>query len=251
MPRRLLILCALVLTQVGCSAGAACQSQGDSADCTRVLFVGNSYTYVNDLPAMFATLATSGGHSVETGMLASARWGVVVLQEQSEIPSINLLRQGEMYPAARRLVRMIRDAGARPIFFLTWAHRDGWPAYGMADYSSMQSAIDDAYLAIAGTQNAGVAPVGYAPGGRCSPRIRGPVSGKATAATLRRKGHTWQPVSSTQPSSGRARRGSPITPTCRMTRPRHCRESPPTWPSTVLRPGDCADDSLRARSLTS
>src|SRR6266545_6669802 len=224
MPRRLLILCALVLTQVGCSAGAACQSQGDSADCTRVLFVGNSYTYVNDLPAMFATLATSGGHSVETGMLAeggatladhaasadtaamlaSARWGVVVLQEQSEIPSINLLRQGEMYPAARRLVRMIRDAGARPIFFLTWAHRDGWPAYGMADYSSMQSAIDDAYLAIAGTQNAGVAPVGYAPGGRCSPRIRGPVSGKATAATLRWKGHTWQPVSSTQPSSGRA-----------------------------------------------
>ena len=182
MVRRLLILCALALTLTGCSGSSACDSAGGSAACTRVLFIGNSYTFVNDLPTMFASLAGSGGHSVRTGMvaeggatlaehaasaetattLASSRWSIVVVQEQSEIPSDDELRQTEMYPAARRLVSMIRAAGAEPLFFLTWAHRDGWPEAGMADYASMQSAIDDGYLAIARAQQVGIAPVGYA-----------------------------------------------------------------------------------------
>lgn len=38
---------------------------------TRILFVGNSLTYVNNLPAVFAALAESQDHSVETGMLVS------------------------------------------------------------------------------------------------------------------------------------------------------------------------------------
>lgn len=182
MLRRLVILSALVLMQLGCSGSSPCDGSGGSATCTRVLFIGNSYTYVNDLPTMFATLATSGGHSVKTGMLAEGgatladhaasaetattlaakRWNVVVLQEQSEIPSVDSFRQRQMYPAARQLVRMVRDAGAEPVFFLTWAHRDGWPENGIADYSSMQSAIDEGYLAIAGEQSAATAPVGYA-----------------------------------------------------------------------------------------
>jgi hypothetical protein len=86
----------------------------------------------------------------------------VVLQEQSQIPAVDQLRRTQMYPAARTLVAMVRQAGAQPIFFLTWAHRDGWPENGLPDYSSMQSAIDGAYLAIAGEQRAAVAPVGYA-----------------------------------------------------------------------------------------
>lgn len=180
--RRLLVLCALLLTQVGCSGSSACDGAGNSPACTRVLFIGNSYTYVNDLPTMFATLAMAGGHSVQTGMvaeggatladhaasagtaatLASARWSVVVLQEQSQIPSVYRLRSSQMYPAARLLVLMIRQAGAEPLFFLTAAHRDGWPEYGMTGYSEMQSAVDDGYLTIAREQNAAVAPVGYA-----------------------------------------------------------------------------------------
>ena len=67
-----------------------------------------------------------------------------------------------MYPAARTLVAMVRHGGAQPVFFITWAHRDGWPQNGLVDYSSMQSAIDEGYLAIAQEQHAAVAPVGYA-----------------------------------------------------------------------------------------
>ena len=78
------------------------------------------------------------------------------------MPSLSASRQAQMYPAARRLVRMASDVGATPIFFLTWGHRDGWPEHHIADYSSMQVAIDQAYLAIAREQHTAVAPVGYA-----------------------------------------------------------------------------------------
>jgi len=81
---------------------------------------------------MFTSLAESGGHEVATGMLAqggatlvdhvaaadtttalaSTHWNVVVLQEQSQIPSVDAFRQVQMYPAARQLVRMVRAAGA-------------------------------------------------------------------------------------------------------------------------------------------
>jgi len=171
-----------ILFVLGLSAQAGCGSPGDSTPCTRVLFIGNSYTSVNDLPSVFAKLARAGGHRVETGRatadgsrladhatssattaaITSAKWNIVVLQEQSQIPAIEQFRQSEMYPAARALVAMVRQAGAQPMFFLTWAHRDGWPENGLIDYSTMQSAIDDAYLAIAGEQHAAVAPVGYA-----------------------------------------------------------------------------------------
>ena len=108
---------------------------------------------------------TSGDAAVG---LSSARWNVVVLQEQSQIPSnrggegVEAFRDTQMYPAARQLVAMARAAGAAPIFFLTWAHRDGWPHNGMLGYSSMQAAVDDGYLAVAAEQQSAIAPVGNA-----------------------------------------------------------------------------------------
>ena len=171
-----------ILLVLGSSVRAGCGLPTDSAPCTRVLFIGNSYTSVNDLPSVFANLARSGGHRVDAGKatadgarladhasssstaaaITSAKWNVVVLQEQSQIPAVEQFRQAQMYPAARALVASVRQAGARPMFFLTWAHRDGWPENGLVDYRRMQSAIDDAYLAIAGEQHAAIAPVGYA-----------------------------------------------------------------------------------------
>jgi len=181
--RHLLVLGALALLPLGCSSSAnPCNGSESSPLCTRVLFVGNSYTYVNDLPGVFTALAASGGHHVATGMLAtggatladhardaetattltSTPWNAVVLQEQSEIPSLGALWQAQMYPAAAQLIGMIRNAGAEPLLFLTWAHREGWPEDGLPDYRSMQSAVDDGYLAVAREQNVATAPVGLA-----------------------------------------------------------------------------------------
>jgi hypothetical protein len=170
----------VVYSHAGANPG--CTAPAPPATCTRVFFLGNSYTAVNDLPFTFAALAWAGGHRVDTAVVApggwtlvdhstdpqtqqtlsTASWTWVVLQEQSEIPSERVDRDTMMYPASRDLVRMVRAAGAQPIFFETWAHRDGWAAAGLPDYRSMQSAIDDAYEFIARDQHAALAPVGSA-----------------------------------------------------------------------------------------
>ncbi len=186
---------------IGCSNGAATSAKGrpgcvgsDAARPCRVLFIGNSYTYVNDLPVILAELAHAGNHVLKPGILAEAgetladhaasrsttaalsstRWNIVVLQEQSEIPSVEYLRQNKMYPAARQLVRMIRDSGAQPMLYLTWAHRYGWPENSLPSYSRMQSAIDSGYTTIARALNVTVARVGDAWSAEVShePRLR-------------------------------------------------------------------------------
>src|SRR5438445_8073556 len=181
--RRLLAVCLVALALSGCSASTAdCTDQWPTTACTRILFIGNSFTYVNDLPAIFAQLARAGGHPVETGMAApggfrladhvtaagtltalhSARWTFVVLQDQSQLPAIEAFRRSEMDPAARSLVGLIRAGGASPMFFVTWAHRTGWPERGLPTYESMQRRIDIGYLSIARELGVPLSPVGPA-----------------------------------------------------------------------------------------
>lgn len=160
----------------------ACIDKPGEEACLHILFIGNSYTYVNDLPGMFAELARAGGHKVETGMAAeggwtldnhanssktldrlkSSKWDFVVLQEQSQIPASEQSRTAIMYPAARWLVRQIEEQNAAPIFFMTWAHRDGWPENGIQGYENMQFQIDQGYLRIAQELGVRIAPAGAA-----------------------------------------------------------------------------------------
>ena len=149
---------------------------------TRVLFVGNSLTFFNDLPEIFARLAGSGGHAVEVGMsaqggqtfaghasspttlkkLTGQRWDFIVLQEQSRIPAIAAQRSEHMLPAVRLLEEKAAESGADTVLFLTWASRDGLPSAGFKDYVAMQAAIEAGYLEVAGEIGAMVAPVGVA-----------------------------------------------------------------------------------------
>ncbi|MEI7638319.1 MAG: DUF4886 domain-containing protein [Syntrophus sp. (in: bacteria)] len=175
------LLCCLLMFTVGCSPAKNGEAKNTVAS-LRILFVGNSYTYVNDLPKMFTKLASAGGHLVETGMVAkggwtlahhanssetintikASKWDYVVMHEQSQIPSTEASRKYTMYPSAQYLVPIIRQRGSTPIFFLTWAHRNGWSEKGMPDYESMQSQIEQGYIEIAQELNALVAPVGHA-----------------------------------------------------------------------------------------
>jgi len=84
----------------------------------------------------------------------------VVLQEQNQIPSVADSRDDSMFPAARSLVGQIERRGEKPIFFMTWAHRNGAPDYGIPDYETMQHSVDRAYYAIARELDVPVAPVG-------------------------------------------------------------------------------------------
>ncbi len=180
--KRILVICCILVPLLGCSPIINCDQSQGADKCTRILFIGNSYTFTNDLPGMFTKLADSGGHTVMTGMaaqggvtladhvssadtqnqIAASKWNYVVLQEQSEIPASEQTRIGTMYPAARTLVQQIERVGAKPVFFLTWAHQDGWPDYGLQDFPAMQFQIDIGYLGIARELSVPIAPVGYA-----------------------------------------------------------------------------------------
>lgn len=209
---RLLIPAWLLLVTTGCAPAPGC-SPWPGAECTRVLFIGNSYTAVNDLPKMFAELAAAGGHGVETdsdapggamltdhagsaetfNKINSAKWTYVVLQEQSQFPASQQARVQQMYPAVRVLVRKIRGAGAMPILFVTWAHRDGWPENGMQTYESMQYQIDNGYLGISQELNLPEAPVGFA--WLAARRQTPPLDlWQADGSHPNKEGPTWQPV---------------------------------------------------------
>lgn len=159
-----------------------CTNLSGKDTCRHILFIGNSYTYVNDLPGEFVKLARSGGRPVQAEMAAeggwrladhagseatlskirSRKWDDVVLQEQSQGPASPSFRTTTMYPAAETLIHEITAAGAKPALFLTWAHKDGWPENNLPGFDAMQGSITQGYLQLGMTQNIAVIPVGPA-----------------------------------------------------------------------------------------
>lgn len=149
---------------------------------TRVLFVGNSYTTTNDLPGMVRELASAAGEDIEAGVVApggwwwrdhasssetlgairSGEWDFVVLQEQSMVTSLSDMAELESSPAAEELVFSAINAGAQPLLYMTWGHRDGNGEVNHPSYESMQVAIAGTYSGIGRELGIEVAPVGAA-----------------------------------------------------------------------------------------
>lgn len=155
-----------------------------------ILFLGNSMTYINDLPEVFGLLSQSGGFEPEVydltegsyrlqyfadetdevgaqvyAALESYTWDYVVLQEQSGIATMG----GEdlMYPAARTLDEMIRSAEGESVFLMTWAYKDGFAHKFLGvnvekTTEEMQTMIAGNYRNIAGELDALLAPAGIA-----------------------------------------------------------------------------------------
>jgi hypothetical protein len=154
-------------------------SPGPSA---RVLFVGNSYTFSNDLPGMVRELAADGGSDLDIEVRAPGGWwwrdhaassdtvdliaegdfDYVVLQEQSMVTALRDMARRESRPAAVELALAATRSGARVVMFMTWGHRDGSSEVGHSDYSSMQVAIANTYADIGAAVAGEVAPVGMA-----------------------------------------------------------------------------------------
>lgn len=172
---------ALTLLRHGVIQDAEYIQFDDSMEGTRILFIGNSYTYENEMPKIFRDLARAGGHEVRVAMVVQGGWtlnhhfrGVattiiqqgawdfIVLQEQSVIPSSQIIRERQMYPAIRALDTEIENAGAKTILFMTWGHRDGAAVLGSQDYDEMQSKIVDGYDYIGKELDLIVSPVGKA-----------------------------------------------------------------------------------------
>ena len=107
----------------------------------RVLFVGDSFTYFNNLPRMVeAIAAATPGTRLRCERATHSSWNldhhwragdalarlrsfhpqVVVLQEEGTLPISNPAR---FQAAARRFATAIRAADARPLLLMTWAER--------------------------------------------------------------------------------------------------------------------------------
>ena len=156
----------------------------------RVLFIGNSLTFVNDLPHMVADLARSrhvdmecdmyapGGHTffehaadpLLRAKIDQGTWDFVVLQEQSQIPALDQTYvQQYIYPYAQKLSESVRKANpqARVVFYMTMAKKNGdrQTISGRSEvltYDAMQRRINASYTVMAQHNSALLAPVGVA-----------------------------------------------------------------------------------------
>jgi len=154
----------------------------------KVLFIGNSYTYVNDLPALLSNVAQSAGDSViydsnclggytlqlhstnatTLQKIAQGNFDFVVLQEQSQLPSFPISQvQSSVYPFAKTLDSLINVANpcTETVFYMTWGRKNGdasncpnWPP--ICTYSGMDSLLRMRYEYMANTNSALVSPVG-------------------------------------------------------------------------------------------
>jgi len=151
----------------------------------RALFVGNSYTSVNDLPSMVGELAAAAGgrrfeavqecpggatlkqhwdSGQDVALLDGSRFDWMVLQDQSQEPSFPVsVLETDLYPYVTQLDAAARSAGARTLLFLTWARQAGDPENVPGDtYDAMQDRVVVGYETIAARLHLPVAPVGIA-----------------------------------------------------------------------------------------
>ncbi len=154
----------------------------------RVLFLGNSYTDVNNLPKIIADIAHSmgddlyfeknvpGGYTLEDhydnttslNKIKAGGWDFVVLQEQSQLPSYpDNSVQVWVYPFAHLLDSMINayNTCGETMFYMTWGRKNGdasncgwWPP--VCTYEGMDSLLYERYMTMTRDNNAVVSPVG-------------------------------------------------------------------------------------------
>ena len=123
-----------------------------SAGAVRVLFIGNSFTFGNDLPWLVEQLSAGAvsaqecaepGYSLEQHwneqrarrLIAEGRWRWVVLQDQSRMP---LDRPQTNIEFAGRFAAEIRRNDAFAALFMTWIDRDRPDEYQALDFQYLQ-----------------------------------------------------------------------------------------------------------------
>jgi len=176
---------ALVLTTL-----LLCLSSISFATKKRILFIGNSYIYVNDLPTTLYNLALSLGDTLEfdsntiggstlnyhsTDAVSQAKikqgnWDYIVLQEQSQMPAFDPSQVAtDTYPYAKKLCDTIHayNPCGEVLFYMTWGRKNGdasnCAAYPpICTYTGMQQRLRESYVEMADSNHASVSPVGVA-----------------------------------------------------------------------------------------
>ncbi len=159
----------------------------------KVLFLGNSYTAVNNLPSLVSGLAFAGGHDIYTdrntpggytlafpsfghlynqlslSKINEEDWDYVVLQEQSQYPVIDYYRDNFTFPGAVKLDSIIKQNNecTKTIFYMTWGRKfggeqciNGHCSVPFSNYAHMQDSLASTYLSISNYLQTPVCPAG-------------------------------------------------------------------------------------------
>ena len=131
-------------------------AQGESK---RVLFIGNSYTEVNNLPQLVQRVAESAGDVVE---YQSNTPGGCTFQQHCNNLSMDLIRQGGWDVV---VLQEHNNPEGEAMFYMTWGRKYGdqqnapyFPVLGT--YEGMDSMLYERYMYMARQYDASVCPVG-------------------------------------------------------------------------------------------
>lgn len=147
----------------------------------RILMLGNSFTSSNNLPGLLAQLTgaqvvahTRGGARLSEQLnpytklgsktraaLAREPWNYVVLQEMSHGP---VTSPKSFFASVEGLCGLIREAGAVPVLYATWAYQKGGTKLASKGwgYQDMVHKLSEAYRKAAEENQALLANVGEA-----------------------------------------------------------------------------------------
>lgn len=149
-----------------------------------VLFIGNSYTFMYEMPVIFKKIAAAKGHAVHVDSVVqggknleyhagqkityekinSRKWDFIVIQAHSnELAQPESKIDKNTLPFAQQIVDSIRASNpcTQLVFYLTWAYKNGnqnWKP--IASFDSMQYRITNQYLRFADLMDGRISPVG-------------------------------------------------------------------------------------------
>ena len=146
-------------------------SVAGQSDTTRILFVGNSFTYFFNLPQVVSAMATSqnevlitrqstvGGSNLEQHwkgekgtttrkLLESGKWDYVVFNNHSLSP----IQTPESFMTyGKKFTELVRQKGGEPVFMMTWGYKSN---------PLLQTKITEMYQKLAKETNADYVPCG-------------------------------------------------------------------------------------------
>jgi hypothetical protein len=151
-----------------------------------VLFIGNSFTYRNEMPNIFKNIALSKGkridvHSVTQGKatfqiqsnreevykaINLKKWDYVILQGSSrDMLASKDTMQDKTLPSIEKIVTAINtnSSKSKVLFYQTWGYKNGYvPLKSSKTYVKMSRRVAYGYLKLLKKFNYGVVPVGMA-----------------------------------------------------------------------------------------
>ncbi len=152
----------------------------------KILFIGNSYTYRNDMPSIFENIAISKGKEVYVedctlgkaniaiqsrrfavkNAISNEKWDIVILQGSSRdfVKDSSIIIK-KTIPALEKIIKAVQvnNPSTKMLFYMTWGYRNGFkPIDEVNTFEKMSNLIQKRYLELYKEFDIGVVPVGMA-----------------------------------------------------------------------------------------